>query len=239
LFQILKFFCFSLIFVSSTFCFSQTIVLEQQGKELNPDKKYGPNLKKYSNLSFGYGFFYQKNNSDNYKINFPRSIQLNVSRRGKNKINSLFAVGNEIGLTFKNINLKNNSSTTLAPNISRINRLSINGSLYSRVNFDKKRGNRLGYFLDIGAGADYFYFNKAISILDLPSNSYGGIKVSYIGLKELKRIDYFCFARLGAERVNIIFQFILNEQIKDLSKSTLIIKNLPTFKAGIEINLKK
>jgi hypothetical protein len=223
----------------SRFCFSQTVVLEQKGNQLNPDKKYGPNLKRYSNLSFGYGFFFHKNSEENYQINFPRSIQLNLSRRSKYKLNSLFAIGNEIGLAVKNINLKNNTVSILAPNINRINRLSINASLYSRINIDKKRGNRLGYFLDIGVGLDYFYFNKAISELDLPSSSYGGIRVSYTGLKELKRFDYFCFARIGAERVNIIFQLILNEQIKDQSKSALIIKNLPTFKAGIEINLKK
>jgi hypothetical protein len=226
------------VFLSS-YCFSQTVVLDQKGKELNPNKKYGPNLKRYSNLSFGYGVFYQKHNSNNYQINFPRSIQINLSRRDKYKVNSLFAVGSEVGLAFKNINLKNNSIVPLGPNISRINRLSINGSLYSRVNFDRKRGNRLGYFLDIGIGSDYYYISKAISELDLPSVSYGGIKVSYNGLKELKRLDYFCFARIGAERVNVIFQIILNQQIKDELLSTLIIKNLPTFKAGIEINLKK
>jgi hypothetical protein len=226
------------VFLSS-YCFSQTVVLEQKGNQLNPDKKYGPNLKRYSNLSFGYGWFYQKYTDKNYQINFPRSIQLTLSRRSKYKLSSLFAIGNEIGLAFKNINLKNNNTALLSPNINRINRLSIGGSIYWRTNFDKKRGNRLGYFLDLGAGLDYFYLNKAISELDLPSSSYGSIRISYTGLKELKPVDYFCFARIGAERVNVIFQFILNEQIKDPSKSTLIIKNLPTFKAGIEVNPKK
>ena len=223
----------------SSYCLSQTVVLEQKSDQLNPDKKYGPNLKRYSNLSFGYGLFYQKFSDKNYQINFPRSIQLTISRRSKYKLSSLFAIGNEIGLAFKNINLKNNKTALLSPNINRINRLSLNGSIYWRINFDKKRGNRLGYFLDLGTGLDYFYLNKAISELDLPSRSYGSIRISYTGLKELKPFDYFCFARIGAERVNVIFQFILNEQIKDLPKSTLIIKNLPTFKAGIEVNLKK
>ena len=239
LYQIFKFFCFSFLLASSTFGVAQTVVLEQKGKQLNPDKKNGPNLRRYSNLSFGYLFLYQKRSADAYQINFPRSIQVNVSRRGKRKLNSLVAVGNEFGFTFKNINIKNNPIVALGPEINRINRLSINGSLYSRINFDKKRGNRLGYFLDIGAGVDYFFFNKAISNIDLPSISYDGIKVSYNRIKELKPIEYFSFARLGAEKINIIFQLLLNEQVKDLSKSILITKKLPTFKAGIEINLKK
>ena len=152
--------------------------------------------------------FYQKFSDKNYQINFPRSIQLTLSRRSKYKLSSLFAIGNEIGLAFKNINLKNNKTALLSPNINRINRLSLNGSIYWRINFDKKRGNRLGYFLDLGTGLDYFYLNKAISELDLPSRSYGSIRISYTGLKELKPFDYFCFARIERNVFSKEFGFV-------------------------------
>jgi hypothetical protein len=208
------------------------------GEELNPNKKFGPNLKRYSNLSLGLNTFFQNQSDENYKINFPRSFQINFSRRGKQKLNSLFSFGNELGFAFKNINLKNNIPTGLVSNMVRLSRLSAIGSFYQRLNLDKNRGNRLGYFIDFGAGIECFFFSKAISEFDIFSSSYNGIKVTYRGLKELRRFDYFCYARIGAERLNIIFQIILNEQIKDKINSSLITKNLPTFKAGIEINLK-
>ena len=223
----------------------QTVLLEQ---DINADtipKIVGPNLKHFSHLYLGYGFVLGTN-SIGSEINYGSSSDFVYGYRYKRKLSEFYAIGFDLFYHSTVFHLKQDSTKTLPNNILHddkgekekltFNNLSL--GLYNRFNFDK-RGNYIGYYLDLGARVDWpfsvVHFTK--DKFDFANINNGGVvKTKTTGLVYINPVYYNVYARLGFNK----FVITASYRLSDLFKNEFdLYSELPLLIVGVEIGLHK
>jgi len=142
------------LLISSLFClvfsaFSQNVILQGTPQTDNIPQK-GANRQQYFwvQLSlFGTDLVFNELNS---KQNFGNYYGLSLNK--KYKLNSVFSHGFGIGMHHQAYNLSNSGLDSLSYsdwNKGRLNFTGLNLNYFLRLNFDPKRGNIIGKYLDI------------------------------------------------------------------------------------------
>jgi len=228
-----------LIFLSlSLSTIAQDVVLEQK-----PDQfiggTFGANKDWFAQLSFGFGTLVGKGDAG-LSYNDWRSNDVRISIKLKRKINGLLSVWLEPGYHYAayNINQSGNRVTDSLfwggfPINHEKERFATEGLLingFLRFNIDTKRGNFLGYYLDLGAGADVIADREYLTIDKRTDGSQ--VRASVTNIPYMNNLDYNVLARIG---INWI-AFTLNYRISPLFKSQYNIPEPAIITAGIELN---
>jgi hypothetical protein len=222
---------------------AQKVMLEEK-PDVAANTRFGPNLDYFMQFTFSYGMLVGKGD-DRLPINNWRSSDFTAGLKLKRKINGLLSVWLEPKYHYAAYNIRQTDSINIADKMfetgNKIKHVKerfatesilLNGFL--RVNFDPKRGNYLGNYLDLGAGVDFMLGKEYLSLDKVSGGpTDGSIKrTSYTGLPFMNDIGYNTFARLGFNWIAIGF----NYRMSSLFKSQYGYPEPPAYTVFIDIN---
>jgi hypothetical protein len=231
---------FLLLFLNSGMLSAQEVILEQK-PDPSANSSFGANKAWFAQVTLGVGTLVGTGTSDNkLSINDWRSNDLSIGIKMKRKINGLLSVWLEPEYHYASYNINQTEPKITdslfwpnGPQKHEKERFATEGILvnaFLRFNFDPKRGNFLGYYLDLGAGSNIVIDREYLS-LDKKSDG-SEVRTSYSNIPYMNSIGYTAFARIG---INWL-AFTFNYRLSSLFKSQYNIPEPSAFTAGIEIN---
>ena len=229
---------FPAIFILAQNAISQDVVLEQKPDQFTGGT-FGANKDWFAQLSFGFGTLVGKSDPG-LSYNDWRSNDIRIGVKFKRKISGLLSVWLEPEYHYAAYNI-NQSGPKVTDSLfwfglpinHEKERFATEGILlngFLRFNFDTKRGNFLGYYLDLGAGADIIADREYLTIDKRSDGSQ--VRASVTNIPYMNNLNYSLIARIG---INWI-AFTLNYRMSPLFKSQYNIPEPAFITAGIEFN---
>ncbi len=209
---------------------AQEHLLDYTSRNFDSMGNYGPNLTHFVHLYGQFGFHYDPQ----LVFNFPSQTILGF--RYKLKINNFLAVGAEIFAANTTFTLRQNSDKKIPDTIlhksENLNFSSLGGSVFMRINFNKRRGNYLGTYLDIGARSNWNY-NVKHTYKDENQKSGTIVKTIERKLPYTEKFYHEFFARFCFNKVGVFVTY----RISELFKSSYSLPSLTPLTAGIDVAL--
>jgi hypothetical protein len=201
---------------------------------------FGPNEKYFVQFSSGLGCLVGKGDS-RLDINDLRSTDFQIGIKFKRKISGLLSVWLEPSYHNAAFNLNQGNNKTLTDSLFWGNTHykherehfaveAFNLSGFLRFNFDTKRGNYLGYYLDLGAGADLYLGKEYLADDNKPDGSRA--TTNYTDLPYINNFGYNVFAKIGINWLALTF----NYRLSHIFKPGYGLPEPPVYTVGLEIN---
>lgn len=207
---------------------SQKILLEEDVKSDTVVPAYGPNLKKFRQAFFAFGFPLNLDGTGS-SVNFGSSNEFTVGMRSKYKLCSHNAAGYEIWFNRQRFSLSQDAFPDSLRNIRELYKIgSLGGAVYDRVNFGR-RGNVLGKYLDLGAWGNWHMRKRH----EIRNENEEGEKVDMVttGLKAMENFSFGLMARAGWGMAALKFSYRLSDHFNDDRAE------FPRLSVGLEIAL--
>jgi len=219
---------------------AQTVLIKQTVPENfeDIDNGYGPNRKHFSFPYFAIGLHSEGYSHENDTIISPqygKSIELRFGTRTRMKMNKFLAFGldYELGYSSHSINLKDEFAlATFSPDVikAKYQLYNIGLASYFQINFEPKRGNQLGSYLDIGVFGSYNFGRRFTQTIKM------GKEKSVYTLKRLQdfeKLNYGAMVRFGKNVWAVYGKYRYSNSFKN--KSAIGNYELPRFTFGFEI----
>ena len=219
------------IFITALFGYSQSVLLEQDVESISYEKEKGKNLKKFTHFYIGYGLILPLDDKA-VDISIGNSYSFDFGIMHKRKISNLYSIGYNLSYSYNYYRLKRGDDDIIPDSIKHdieaFRTSEIRLGLYNRFNFDLKRGNFIGRFIDIGVYSGYLFYtdfykkdkskkNKSINIEKNP--------------EYLEDFNYGAFVNVGFNRYLITF----NYRVSDLFNLVDSEYDVPRLSVGIRI----
>ncbi len=209
---------------------AQTVILSKSVSD-TAESNFGPNKKHFLHFYLGYGFVAGKNMSGS-EINYGRSGGFTYGIRYKMKISGLSSFGFDIGYKGANYSLSQTAGKVFPDGTQHKSETlscpSLELALYNRINFDIKRGNYMGKFLDIGIAYNRYFWITHVTNDDLPNGT--EVEVTTTKLKYVEYNNYTVFARLGINK----YIFTAGYRLMPLFKNA-VYNEFPPFIIGMQL----
>jgi len=219
----------------SSITFSQEYVLQEKTTDFSDIGKEGPNLFKYTFWYFNstYSFGDNKKGAELSPLALHNS---NFGTRLKLKLNKYLAFG--LGLNFHSSTfpIKQNSDKivpdTMIYKKQIIELRSPGAEAFIRINFNKRRGNMIGTFLDFGVLGEHNTFSTI-------SNTY--YKDAQKHIEKIRKISFiepftgFAVVRFGHN----FFSVTASYRLTALFKPSYNFPELPVYSVGLELSTHK
>ena len=197
--------CFAMI---STIANAQEKEFEEYTTDSTERTEEGQNSKKYKGFFVSFGLGTGENLSNDFS-------GISFGFYGIRKISNVFSYGLDFGYGIRSINFKNTYNTTFIdtffsplPDFHNMKAKGFDiGTLalapYFRINFDPKRNNHQGFYLDFGVNGTYNFFERYNQIFKV-----GNVSESRIhkGDRFLLPFNYEPFARVGYKKITLMAQ---------------------------------
>ncbi len=215
--------------------FSQTVLLNVDSNNEQPDNEYGPNLKKFTHLYLRTAFLVSSDHPG-AEIIYGSSVNLSLGIRKKYKISPSYSMGFEIEYEYTDYKMKQVDDKifpdTIINNISqRLDYSSFALGFFNRINFDPGRGNYMGVYLDLGITGEFHYSITTISKNDLPDDTEQ--KVVTGNLQYANHTNAKVVARLGYSHIALICSY----RLADLFTADSGFPDMPRTILGLELSL--
>jgi len=224
--------------------FSQEVIIDEDVSERYSSNK-GPNERHYGHFYLGIGAIPDFDEETGSKINFWRSGNIVFGYRYKLKLLSFYAWGFDASYSQHNYFMGDDSDNPYNP----LNPLTLTTDekkyvitnndfsleFYQRINFGK-RGNSLGYYLDLGVSGQWNFMVKELVKQELDSN-----QAYYKKSRDVRRnprynepFGYSAVGRIGIERWVIYGVY----RISDYFNDDYVIPELPRLSVGAQYSFK-
>ena len=228
---------------------AQDVLMAEEVLTDSIDPAFGPNYSNYSHFYLGFGMV-AGNSLDGSPIKYGMSIERGIGLRYKWKFNRVLSAGFNLGYSYTQYQLKQDSAKTL-PNqlLHKKEKLSFHNlylGVYQRINWGK-RGNYIGNFIDLGGR---FYWPFAVNHVtkdQLPANNINNGNMVKVKTSNLAFTNpyYYCAAlRIGFNRYVLSVSYRLSPLFKTdpnlFSQYNNVIQHyeeLPLLIIGIEVGL--
>ena len=178
----------------------------------------GPNQKRYTEARFYYGMGINAGNTL-YPVKPLGNSELEFGLRYKIKINSILSTGLGAGYFYQSYRVDQGQknfpdSTGYNREAFRIN--SLKSNIFIRINFDPKRGNYTGKYLETGLYGGWSFNQKRILLTRYDDTSESQINKSkeiQSGLNYIEKLQYGVFISLGISRYEISYRRRLSDLI--------------------------
>jgi hypothetical protein len=178
----------------------------------------GPNLKRYMESRLYYGMGVNAGNNL-YPVKPLGNSELEFGLRYKVKINSILSTGLGAGYFYQSYRVDQEQkhfpdSTRYNREAFRIN--SLKSNFFIRINFDPKRGNYIGKYLETGLYGSWSFDQKRIMLSRYDDTSESQISKSkeiQSGLSYIEKLQYGVFISLGISRYEISYRRRLSDLI--------------------------
>ncbi len=201
--------------------FAQHAVLRENTRNLFEKKSdFGPALKKFNHLFFGFGLMYDNPNLQNIRLTAWRSNSLSAGWRHKLSLLKFYAIGYDIYYQYNDFRIKQIPGKIFPDSAlhtsEKLNFHQLGIELYQRFTF-YQRGNLMGLFLDLGIYANYNYLIKYKEFDFFPNyvNNAQKRTIVYRYLNYVENYHYGIHARIGLNRVVLATEYRLSPLIKD------------------------
>jgi hypothetical protein len=231
---------FSIIFLFSFFAASAQKVMMEEKPDVSSNSKFGPNQDYYLQWTLSAGALIGSGDT-RLPVNDLRSTDFSTGFKFKRKINGLLSFWIEPKYHYASYNINQVDNKTIADSLfwgpiktkhvkERFSTESFMLNGFFRINFDPKRGNYIGTYLDLGAGLDFILDKEYVAIDNEPNGS--ELRTSYSKLPYMNSLNYNGFARLGFDWWAVGF----NYRLSGIFKSQYGLPEPPAYTISIEIN---
>ena len=226
----------TLLTILFVFCFaccqSQTVLLDVDRKQEQRRPESGPNTKAFSHAFFRFGEA-ASGDFEGARIVYGSSLSLAMGFRKKHKISRALSAGYDLELSYTDYKLLQRKGKTLPDSIlfNKSERLDFVGpglGFFTRINFDPKRGNYLGNYLDLGIAGVWNVSIKRITKNKLQDGTL--VKTIIKNLPYVNDIDAKAFIRIGKNHFSLYASYRFTEYFK----SSYNYPDLPRVVIGIE-----
>lgn len=214
---------------------AQQKVLSVQVPDTIEAPKFGPNGKHYVQVGLEFGFFPMKTESGLQYSPF-RSALVNLNIRYKYKISNFYALGGDFllgGLNFVRPNKEgeflSEEVTLLNPSFESLTNDYIGLGIYQRFNFGK-RGNSLGFFMDMGAFSQILIFSQHYYRYKAADPEVRKIFVKERGLDYSEFFVYGYTLRLGYNNYALVAKYFASDFFSGANRA------VNPYMIGVEIN---
>lgn len=224
---------------------AQSILMEEDIRKYDIYKpRKGPNLRNFTHLYMNYGLIVEipDYSEAETETKLGSSHTLAVGYRYKLKLTDIIAFGYDISYSYYSYYLKQTEQKTFPNTIlhssEKIRFSNIGFEAYLRLNINKRRGNYVGNYLDIGGYANWMYQAKHIYHDKEQLNQLYHANNKKVVLKDLqytKSLNYGIKCRIGFNRFAIFGTYRLSDLIKPEYKTTIDKFELPQFAIGVEL----
>ena len=224
------FICVILFSVSS---YAQEVILEEKVDSEKKEKKKGANKRNFDHLYFGLKYPMPPNNEGSEVI-FHKSPVWEFGYRYKFRVSNHYAIGANISYECRRFRLDQVDSK-ITPNSDlfdeeMLRSRSFNLGLYNRINFDKRRGNKVGNFLDLGAYGGYI--TSTIHRTEIEEDNAEHVS-TYKKLEYMEKLKYGVFANIGFGRYVVTANYRLSNVFKEDSGYP----EMPALFVGLQMGL--
>ncbi len=214
--------------------FGQTMILQVDRATDSIPATRGPNLKKFVHFFLSAGFVAGADEAG-ARINYFSSGELGFGVRWKYKISTVYSTGFEwrVGYLANKLAQKTGKifPDTILNDRERMDYNSLQLGYYSRFNLDPKRGNYMGYYVDIGIRGEWDFGIQHVTKNTLPDGS--SVTAIFSSLPYVNRFNYSVFGRAGLNKV----LFYASYRLSDLFEPGYHYPELPRLTAGIELSI--
>lgn len=239
----MKNFLIILFFLIGSFELNAQVILLQEdviADTITPTE--GPNRDRYKSTYTSFGLLFGPTNNHASDILPYFSYNVQSGARLKLKINKVLSWGLESYFDFKSFRIKQSDEKTFggeAPSLHKKETFFVVAydlAIFTRINFDPKRGDFLGTYLDLGAYGGYNFLRRH-KIVDTVNNQFGFEKGKYIAsnLKYVEKFNYGVTARFGFGGMSVYFNYRLSNLFKPFRDINYV--ELPRFEAGISFDV--
>ncbi len=213
---------------------AQTMILQVDRATDSIPSTHGPNKEKFIHFFMFVGFAAGADEAG-ARIKYFASDEFGLGVRWKYKISNIYSIGFEWQADYFEYKIDQKKGKilpdTILNDVERMDYSALKLGFYNRFNFNPKRGNYLGNYLDIGIRSEWDYVISHIIKNDLFDGS--SIKSSISSLPYVNKINYSVFGRIGLNKV----LFYASYRLSDLFKSKYNYPELPRLTAGIELGI--
>jgi len=216
----------------SLFAFSQQTLFSLATKDFSRKGDFGPNLKHYVQFSVIIGPIFN-DGSPSLKLQKGNASFVESNIRYKRRLNNYFATGFDIFLSARSYELEQYAGKAIPDTntylTEYLNSSDLGTAIYLRLNLNKRRGNYLGDFIDLGIAGSYVVrFSQNTTL----KNGNKKISTTTKGFDFYERYFYSAYFRLGFQKQGFIFKY----RLSPLFKNSFGIPDLPPMSIGYEIS---
>lgn len=228
-------FSFSLTPVSA-----QEILLENETEGLYDVPKTGKNRRFYNHFYGSYGAFIQTETTEGLKTNPWLSYQFTIGSRQKFKLSGFYAMGLDFAISWNRYRIVQDENNVFPDALNHKkevfgqNGLSV--EYFNRFNFDYKRGDHIGKYLDLGVWGSWVFMSKQV-VWDEYDGLVAGAsrsKTIYRGLDYDKPFQWGLKARLGFDKLVFFAAYRMSSLFTDRFDNELISLDPGRLVIGIE-----
>lgn len=226
---------FTVIFIYCYNTIAQEVILENDVDELYADST-GPNMRSYGHLYACWNFCAQQSEGEGGDIMPGRSFIFKTGYRHKFKLSPVFAVGMGVNYSFNHYLLKDDSTkifpTAKIYDKERFRLHNLGFEAYVRINFDKRRGNYLGKYMDLGGYFTWIYAaNNLVITNEYNDSTHSNItRIKYVSLNYVEPYSYGLTARIGYNKIALTADY----RISDMFKPDFNFPEMPRLTVGFE-----
>jgi hypothetical protein len=236
----MRIFLFIVFFSWVEFSTAQVILIQENVNADTTLSETGPNRKKYNSGFYSIGMIFGAPDSIGSAIDAKASFHLQLGSRVKLKLNNVFSWGIENMLDYKSFRIKQIDDKTFGGDVIHKKEafivLSYELLFFTRINFDPKRGDHLGKYIDLGAFGGYNFLRRH-KVVDTVNTQYGFERGKYImsDLKYVEKFNYGLTARIGWWGLSLYCNYRLSDLFKPYQ--SIDYQELPRYEAGINIDI--
>ena len=216
--------------------FTQTDVFNVQVEQNPKEPFFGINNKYFNHYYFGLHFNsnFEKQNAQNFSLRSPKYF---FGWKHILKLNNFFAINADFELSNSFYCIKQNEfkvvPDTLKWDKQRLIQNQLSSAIFLRINFDKRRGNYMGHYLDLGFKGTYNYTNIHFTKIENKDRTVS--KMWRYNPNYFERFNYGPALRIGIKR----YVFSANYNLSGVLKDNYFTSDFTPFSLGLEIGLHK
>lgn len=224
----------------SVFTDAQVVLIKENVNADTVLSEVGPNRKRYHSGFYSFGILFGNPDSTGSAIHAYKSFHVQLGDRVKFKLNNVFSWGIENLFDYKSFRIKQDSLKTFGGSVLHNKEtfivLAYDLLFFLRINFDPKRGDHLGKYIDIGAYGGYNFITRYKSV-DTVQSQYGFERGKFIAskLRYIDRFNYGITARAGWWGLSVYFNYRLSDLFKEFE--SIRYQELPRYEAGINFDI--
>ncbi len=227
------------LITTTSFLFSQNMILDEKPDSLYKIPKWGKNRAHYIHLFWSFGMVVGAPDGNSYDLKYGNSNTWKFGVRYKRKICSSFAIGFDASIAttqFRFAQYGNNVfPDSLMHDKEYISLSTIEVDYYNRINFGK-RGDQVGYYIDLG-GFLTSNFASSHLFVDKLSTPYLGSEKIEVKLHNLNYFDDYQWGlktRIGFNRYAFWASYRMSNYFNSKAPSGI---ELPRTMVGLELGL--
>ena len=195
---------------------SQEVLLDKTVEDTISRPEIGPNAKKFSHFYYSLANFVP-NNKTGLSIEPFGSVMQELGRRHKRQFGKTYSMGYSFSYSWSEFVFEQKEGKVFpSEEMHRLEKIRLNAvnlEVFQRINVGK-RGNYMGYFMDIGASASWNFLNRYIIKDETESGDFGRrSKTSYLQPSFINPFIVSLNLRFGINNVLLWASYSLKERI--------------------------